>query len=43
MGKEFRQISQTLAVAFTIIDTAYMSFSTLCMKFLMGHFIVGLG
>lgn len=43
IGKEFGQIIPNTAVAFTIIDTAYMSFSTLCMKFLTGHFIVGLG
>lgn len=38
IGKEFRQIITNTAVAFTIIDTAHMSYSTLCMKFLYGTF-----
>lgn len=39
IGKEFRQIIPNTAAAFTIINTAHMSFSTLCMKFsYMGHF-----
>ena len=38
IGKEFGQIIPNTAVAFTIINTAHMSFSTLCMKFLHGTF-----
>ena len=38
IGKEFRQIIPNTAAAFTIINTAHMSFSTLCMKFLHGTF-----
>ena len=38
IGKEFGQIIPNTAVAFTIINTAHMSFSTLFMKFLHGIF-----
>ena len=38
IGKEFRQIIPNIAAAFTIIDTAHMSYSTLCMKFLHRSF-----
>lgn len=38
IGKEFRQIIPNTAAAFTIIDTAHMSYSTLCMKFLHRSF-----
>ena len=38
IGKEFRQIIQNTAAAFTIIDTAHMSYSTLCIKFLHRSF-----
>ena len=38
IGKEFGQIIPNTAAAFTIINAAHMSFSTLCMKFLHGTF-----
>ena len=38
IGKELRQIIPNTAAAFTIIDTAHMSYSTLCMKFLHRSF-----
>ena len=38
IGKEFGQIIPNTAAAFTIIGTAHMSFSTLCMKFIHGSF-----
>ena len=38
IGKEFGQIIPNTAAAFTVIDTAHMSYSTLCMKFLHRSF-----
>ena len=38
IGKEFGQIIPNTAAAFTVIDTAHMSYYTLCMKFLHRSF-----
>ena len=43
IGKEFGQIIPNTAAVFTIINTAHMSFSTLCMKFLHESFQANYG